>query len=132
MRATEGSWLSAVVVAIGLCVLGLAGLRTAATRARAPAGPAAQQYHRARQVLLGQRDGIVVVAHRGRSRPNAVENSLAALSQAIQDGVPMAEVDVRLTADGVPVLMHDRSLERTVGVGAAVADLTLAQLRQYR
>jgi glycerophosphoryl diester phosphodiesterase len=55
-----------------------------------------------------------ITAHRGSSA-NAPENTLAAIEKAIEDGADYAEIDVRLTADGNLVLMHDASLERTAG-----------------
>lgn len=69
-----------------------------------------------------------IYAHRGSSgvRP---ENSLAAFEQAIVDGADGVELDVRATADGVPVVLHDRDLGRTTGRGGAVDALTLAELR---
>jgi glycerophosphoryl diester phosphodiesterase len=74
-------------------------------------------------------DAPLVIAHRGASL-RAPENTLAALRQAIQDGADAVELDVRLTRDGVPVVLHDASLERTTGVAAQVADVTLDQLRR--
>lgn len=64
------------------------------------------------------------LAHRG-SRP-CLENSMAAFRRALLDGFDGVEVDVRLTADRVPVIMHDASLERTT-----VGDGTLGQVRHH-
>lgn len=69
-----------------------------------------------------------VIAHRGASR-SAPENTLAAIAAAFDLGVDMVEVDVRLTRDGVPVLMHDETVERTTDGEGRVADLDLAELR---
>ncbi|MDR1414224.1 MAG: glycerophosphodiester phosphodiesterase family protein [Odoribacteraceae bacterium] len=74
---------------------------------------------------------VLVVAHRGDWR-NAPENSLAAVDRAIRLGVDMVEVDVRLTRDGVPVLMHDATIDRTTNGRGKVADYTLAELRRFR
>ena len=68
------------------------------------------------------------LAHRGDWR-DAPENSLEALWSAM--GVPGCdgvEFDVRLSADAVPVLLHDETLERVQGLPGRVADLTAAQL----
>ncbi len=67
----------------------------------------------------------LVIAHRGAWGP-APENSCAALTAAA--GLDAAEVDVRLAADGVPVLMHDDSLARMCGLDRAVAALPMAEL----
>jgi glycerophosphoryl diester phosphodiesterase len=71
----------------------------------------------------------LAVAHRGFSA-RAPENTLAAYRLAIETGIEMAECDVRLSADGVAVLMHDKNLKRVAGVDASVRDLTLEQLKQ--
>ena len=57
------------------------------------------------------------VAHRGAGKL-APENTLAAFRLGAQHGYRMFECDVKLSADGVPFLMHDATLERTTnGVG---------------
>ncbi len=62
-----------------------------------------------------------VIGHRC-ARAMAPENTLAGLDRAAAAGVTWVEVDIRLTADGVPVLLHDATLERTTnGVGALSA-----------
>lgn len=53
-----------------------------------------------------------VIAHRGASR-EAPENTLAAIVRAVALGVDAIEIDVHLTADGTPVLLHDATLCRT-------------------
>ncbi len=70
-----------------------------------------------------------VVAHRGASR-DAPENTLAALRLAWELGCESAEIDVRVTADRQVVLMHDADTRRTGGRDRAVADQTLAELRE--
>ena len=61
--------------------------------------------------------------------PFAPENSLSALRAAILLGVDVVETDVRLTADGVVVLIHDGSVERTLEGSGDVDQLTLAELQ---
>lgn len=70
-----------------------------------------------------------VVAHRGASR-EAPENTLAALRRAWELGAESAEIDVRVTADGHVVLMHDADTRRTGGRDRPVAEQTLAELRE--
>jgi len=62
-----------------------------------------------------------VVAHRGASAA-APENTLAAMRRAAEMGAGWAECDVRLTADGVAVVIHDGTLERTTDGRGAVGD----------
>jgi glycerophosphoryl diester phosphodiesterase len=57
-------------------------------------------------------DPVLTLAHRGASSL-APENTLAALTLAADHGVDLVEIDVRLSRDGVPVLLHDESLVRT-------------------
>jgi glycerophosphoryl diester phosphodiesterase len=70
-----------------------------------------------------------VTAHRGSSR-DAPENTLAAIRKAIEQGADYAEIDIHLTADGVPVLLHDEDLQRLAGVARRPGELTLAEIRR--
>ncbi|MGZ8391258.1 MAG: glycerophosphodiester phosphodiesterase [Gemmatimonadales bacterium] len=70
-----------------------------------------------------------IIAHRGASG-SAPENTLCAFELAYQQGADAFELDVRLTADGVPVVIHDPTMERTTGGRGRVAEQTLAQLRE--
>lgn len=73
----------------------------------------------------------VVVAHRGCWR-EAPENSLAAIEACAQLGVDMVEIDIRETADGVLVLMHDDTLDRTTNLAGPVADYAYGELAAAR
>jgi glycerophosphoryl diester phosphodiesterase len=64
------------------------------------------------------------VAHRGYAAV-APENTLPALAAAARTGADFVEFDVRTTADGVPVVIHDRTVDRTTDGTGRVADLTL-------
>jgi glycerophosphoryl diester phosphodiesterase len=70
---------------------------------------------------------IQVVAHRGASE-DAPEHTLAAYKKAIEDGADALECDVRLTADGHLVCVHDRRINRTSNGRGAVSALELADL----
>ncbi|MEU9990625.1 glycerophosphodiester phosphodiesterase [Streptomyces sp. NPDC048045] len=70
---------------------------------------------------------IQVVAHRGASE-DAPEHTLAAYKKAIEDGADVLECDVRLTADGHLVCVHDRRVNRTSNGRGAVSALELAEL----
>ncbi|NCC31330.1 MAG: hypothetical protein EOM24_04800, partial [Chloroflexia bacterium] len=54
---------------------------------------------------------------------------LAAFDLALASGAPAIELDTMLTRDGVPVVIHDRTVERTTSGRGRVDDLTLAQVR---
>ncbi|MBV2354761.1 glycerophosphodiester phosphodiesterase [Streptomyces sp. J2-1] len=70
---------------------------------------------------------VQVVAHRGASE-DAPEHTLAAYKKAIEDGADALECDVRLTADGHLVCVHDRRVDRTSNGRGAVSGLELARL----
>jgi glycerophosphoryl diester phosphodiesterase len=69
-----------------------------------------------------------VVGHRGASG-HAPENTLASFALAAEMGADAVECDVHLSADGVPVVIHDDSLERTTSGRGPVTARTLAELK---
>lgn len=69
----------------------------------------------------------LIIGHRGASAV-APENTMAAFREAIAVGADGIEFDVRLTRDGVPVVIHDSSLRRTGGLPHRVAELTASEL----
>ena len=70
-----------------------------------------------------------VVAHRGASHENA-EHTLGAYTRALDEGAEALECDVRLTADGHLVCVHDRDLRRTASTKAAVSTMELKDLNE--
>ena len=70
-----------------------------------------------------------VVAHRGASHEIA-EHTLGAYVEALEVGADALECDVRLTADGHLVCVHDRTLRRTAGTRALVSTMELADLAE--
>ena len=70
----------------------------------------------------------LIAGHRG-DRSVAPENTMPALQGALDSTLDFVETDLQLTADGVPVLIHDETVDRTTNGTGAVADLTFAQLR---
>jgi glycerophosphoryl diester phosphodiesterase len=68
-----------------------------------------------------------VVGHRG-SMGHRPENTLAAFAHAAKQGAEWIELDVQLSKDGVPVVLHDTTLGRTTNGKGAVAQKTAAQL----
>jgi glycerophosphoryl diester phosphodiesterase len=78
-----------------------------------------------------------VIAHRAGAGA-APEQTIAAVRQALAAGAPAMEIDVQLSKDGVPVIVHDRTLARTTNVEEVfpdrapwnLADFTLAEIKQ--
>src|SRR5262249_55325482 len=68
-----------------------------------------------------------VIGHRGAAA-YAPENTLESFREARRRGAAWVETDVKLTADGVAILMHDDSLQRTTGVDRLVAMTPRAEL----
>jgi len=73
---------------------------------------------------------VLVTAHRGDWR-NAPENSLRAYQLAIEMGVDCIEIDLNKTSDGIIVVMHDNTIDRTTDGKGKPSDYTLAQLKQF-
>jgi len=79
----------------------------------------------------GTRPRALRLAHRGDLRV-APENSLAAMEAALRvPGCDGLEFDVRSAADGIPILLHDPTLERVQGVQAPPSELTAAEFARY-
>jgi glycerophosphoryl diester phosphodiesterase len=70
-----------------------------------------------------------VIGHRGASA-EAPENTLPSFLRAIQQGVDAIELDVHVTADDVPVVMHDPTVMRTTSGEGAIATMSLRRLRE--
>jgi glycerophosphoryl diester phosphodiesterase len=74
-------------------------------------------------------DKVLNIAHRGgrRIRP---EHTLLAYDQALADGSDILELDVSETSDGVIVVMHDLTVDRTTDCTGAIQDMTFEEIRQ--
>jgi glycerophosphoryl diester phosphodiesterase len=75
------------------------------------------------------RPPVGVTAHRGHAAA-APENTLAAISKAIDSRADYAEIDVQLTADGAIILVHDTDFKRVGGDPRRPADLPLAEVKR--
>lgn len=79
---------------------------------------------------------IWLCSHRGNTANGIAdfvpENSLEAIRQAVSAKADMIEIDVRMTSDGVLVLMHDKDIERTTTGSGAVSALTYEELKKIR
>jgi len=70
-----------------------------------------------------------VIAHRGASASHP-ENTRAAFDAALAEGCDGIELDVQLSADGVPFVFHDRTLSRIGGGRRRASSLTIAELKR--
>jgi len=73
---------------------------------------------------------IHIIAHRGAAAYEP-ENTLRAFERAIDMGATMLEVDLHLSRDGYPVVIHDADLSQATDGQGLVSDLTLAQIRGF-
>ena len=76
-------------------------------------------------------DYVMVAAHRA-AHNNHPENSISAITHAIDLGVDIVELDVKTSKDGIPVLMHDATVDRTTNGSGKVEDYTLPELKTFR
>ena len=72
----------------------------------------------------------IVIGHRG-AKFHALENTVDSIKKAIVLKADMVEVDVRLTKDNVPVLMHDMRINRTTDGKGRVSKLTLKEIKRF-
>jgi len=72
---------------------------------------------------------LVWIAHRGDCQ-SVIENTLASISSAIENGITHIEIDIQLTKDAVPVLFHDRNLKRMCKQNNAIAEIDVNTLQQ--
>jgi len=79
--------------------------------------------------VFGDPTSPLVVAHRGASLAWP-ENTLPSFEAAIAAGADAVELDVRLTADGVPVISHDADVSRRTDGSGFVHELTLAEIKR--
>lgn len=70
------------------------------------------------------------IAHRGASAYEP-ENTLRAFARAIDMGATLIELDVHLSRDGQPVVIHDADLSRTTTGTGSVSDLTLDEIQRF-
>ena len=73
-----------------------------------------------------------IIAHRGYSK-KAPENTLSSIRMAIEQGVDYVEIDVHMSKDGIPIVIHDSFLERTTNAKdmLRVTDMTYAQIKTF-
>ncbi|MFV1883584.1 MAG: glycerophosphodiester phosphodiesterase [Balneola sp.] len=74
-------------------------------------------------------DGFLVIAHRGASA-YAPENTHSAFKLAIDMEAEMIELDLSISKDGVPVVVHDETVDRTTSASGSVNTFTLEELKE--
>lgn len=74
----------------------------------------------------------ILSAHRGGAGRGLPENCMATFEATVRHGWSMLEIDLRTSKDGVIVLMHDPTLDRTSNGTGPIKDRTLAELRELR
>lgn len=83
-----------------------------------------------RRTLLDASSPTVLVAAHRATHNKFPENSLSAIEESIRIGVDIIEIDVKVSKDGIPFLMHDRTLDRTTTGRGDPEELTWEQLQQ--
>lgn len=84
-----------------------------------------------RAQALYEEGKVSVISHRGDWR-NTPENSIRAIQNCIDLGVNMVEIDIKKTKDNEPILLHDKTLDRTTTGKGLPQDYTLAEIKQMR
>ena len=74
---------------------------------------------------------ITSVGHRG-FRIGVEENTFMAFDKAVELGLDFIEFDVQLSSDGVPVVFHDKDMERMVGIKGKIRDFSLKEIKDLR
>ncbi|XP_038147367.1 glycerophosphodiester phosphodiesterase 1 isoform X2 [Cyprinodon tularosa] len=84
---------------------------------------------RAQKVLHPLVGKVSVVAHRGGGH-DAPENTIAAIREASRNGATGVELDLEFSADGIPILMHDETVDRTTNGSGPLSKMSFSELRK--
>lgn len=84
-----------------------------------------------RKHFLDAKSNVVLVAAHRAAHIEDPENSIPAILKAIELGVDIIELDVKVSKDGVPVLMHDGTIDRTTTGSGKPSDYTYEELKQF-
>ncbi len=71
---------------------------------------------------------LIIIAHRGASA-YAPENTMAAFAKGVEMGADYIEFDVQMSKDGIPIIIHDNSLDRTTNGSGHISAYTLEELK---
>jgi glycerophosphoryl diester phosphodiesterase len=117
-----------LLIATALLLSGCTVESVQTTRAPAPAmRPMADAFD-----CLRERRLALVSAHRGQKDPRAAENSLESFGNTVERGPIFIEIDIARTSDGVLMLMHDQTLDRTTSGTGPLAAGSYRELRQLQ
>ncbi len=83
-----------------------------------------------RRIFLNPASETVLVASHRASHLDFPENSIPALRDAVRLGVDIIEIDAKITADGVPIVMHDRTIDRTTTGRGDPEKMTWSELKE--
>ncbi|WP_270179192.1 glycerophosphodiester phosphodiesterase [Alkalihalobacillus sp. CinArs1] len=72
----------------------------------------------------------IIFAHRGASK-QCPENTMSAFKRAVELGAGGIELDIQLSSDHVPVVIHDRTLKRTASGRSIVTETSFSDLRKH-
>jgi glycerophosphoryl diester phosphodiesterase len=72
---------------------------------------------------------MIKIGHRG-AKGHATENTLASFEKAMEVGVDMIELDVFLSKDNIPVVIHDKTIDRTTNSNGFVSDFLAIELQK--
>lgn len=84
-----------------------------------------------RNVIMGQNDSIIVVAHRGGADLGP-ENTLECIGKGIAAGADWIEIDIHLSADGKIVVCHDASVDRTTNGKGWISQMPYEDIRKLK
>lgn len=84
--------------------------------------------HRIEKFIENEGNGQSIIGHRGGAQ-EAPENTIAALLEAKKNGAYAVEVDIGVTKDGVAVLLHDWTVNRTTDGEGNISDMTLKEAK---
>ncbi|MEK3934277.1 glycerophosphodiester phosphodiesterase family protein [Sporosarcina sp. FSL W7-1349] len=73
----------------------------------------------------------LILAHRGASSVR-FENTMAAFERAYEDGADGIELDVQVTEDGIPIVIHDPDFARVAGIRRSVSSVTGVEVEAFR
>lgn len=84
------------------------------------------------KVRIDHPDSLVIASHRA-AHSVYPENSLKSIEEAIRLGVDIIEIDIKVSSDGVPVLLHDATVNRTaVSARGPLETMTAKQIRKVK
>lgn len=72
---------------------------------------------------------MITIAHRG-AKAHAPENTIASFEKAIEMGVDMIELDIQISKDFIPMVIHDATVNRTTSATGNVANFSAKELQQ--